>query len=210
MKMPAIVEASFVAGVAAANQMPPPALSEIAFAGRSNVGKSSLLNTLVARKNLVRTGSTPGTTRQLNLFHVKASDGLEVVLVDLPGYGFAKRAKQERAEWGKLIEGYLSTRVTLRAVVLLVDVRRGPEQEEKELVDYIERTQGRATRPKVPIIVVATKTDKMPLAQRKPAIVRIGADLGCRVIGFSAETGEGKDELWRALREHLVVAPPGE
>jgi GTP-binding protein len=210
MKMPAIVEASFVAGVAAANQMPPPALSEIAFAGRSNVGKSSLLNTLVARKNLVRTGSTPGTTRQLNLFHVKASDGLEVVLVDLPGYGFAKRAKQERAEWGKLIEGYLSTRVTLRAVVLLVDVRRGPEQEEKELVDYIERTQGRATRPKVPIIVVATKTDKMPLAQRKPAILRIGADLGCRVIGFSAETGEGKDELWRALRGLLVVAPPGE
>jgi GTP-binding protein len=210
MKMPAIVEASFVAGVAAANQMPPPALSEIAFAGRSNVGKSSLLNTLVARKNLVRTGSTPGTTRQLNLFHVKASDGLEVVLVDLPGYGFAKRAKQERAEWGKLIEGYLSTRVTLRAVVLLVDVRRGPEQEEKELVDYIERTQGRATRPEVPIIVVATKTDKMPLAQRKPALVRIGADLGCRVIGFSAETGEGKDELWRALRGHLVVAPPGE
>ncbi len=210
MKMPAIVEASFVAGVAAANQMPPPALSEIAFAGRSNVGKSSLLNTLVARKNLVRTGSTPGTTRQLNLFHVKASDGLEVVLVDLPGYGFAKRAKQERAEWGKLIEGYLSTRVTLRAVVLLVDVRRGPEQEEKELVDYIERTQGRATRPEVPIIVVATKTDKMPLAQRKPALVRIGVDLGCRVIGFSAETGEGKDELWRALRGHLVVAPPGE
>jgi GTP-binding protein len=207
MKVPAIVEASFVAGVAAANQMPPPALSEIAFAGRSNVGKSSLLNTLVARKNLVRTGSTPGTTRQLNLFHVKASDGLEVVLVDLPGYGFAKRGKQERAQWGTLIEGYLSTRVTLRAVVLLVDVRRGPEQEEKELIEYIESTQGKASRPEVPIIIVATKTDKMPFAQRKLAIARIGGDLGCRAIGFSAETGEGKDELWRVLRGHLVVAP---
>ncbi|MET0593977.1 MAG: ribosome biogenesis GTP-binding protein YihA/YsxC [Polyangiaceae bacterium] len=208
MKTPAIVDASFVAGVAASDQMPPPALSEIAFAGRSNVGKSSLLNTLVSRKNLVRTGSTPGTTRQLNLFHVKASDGLEVVLVDLPGYGFAKRGKQERAQWGTLIEGYLSTRVTLRAVVLLVDLRRGPEQEEKELVEFIGSTHRKASRPEVPIIIVATKADKMPLAQRKPALTRISADLGCRALGFSSETGEGRDELWRALRGHLVATPP--
>jgi GTP-binding protein len=207
MKTPAIVEASFVAGVAASDQMPPPALSEIAFAGRSNVGKSSLLNTLVSRKHLVRTGSTPGTTRQLNLFHIKAADGLEVVLVDLPGYGYARRGKQERAQWGTLIEGYLSTRVTLRAVVLLVDVRRGPEQEEKELVEYIQSTQGKASRPEVPIIVVATKTDKMPLAQRKPALARIVADLGCRALAFSAETGEGRDELWRVLRG-ILIAPP--
>jgi GTP-binding protein len=200
-----IVDASFVAGVAAADQMPPPALAEIAFAGRSNVGKSSLLNTLVERKHLVRTGSTPGTTRQLNLFHVKAADGLEVVLVDLPGYGFAKRAKQERSQWGTLIEGYLSTRVTLRAVVLIVDVRRGPESEEKELVDYIESTHRKASRPKVPIIIVATKTDKMPRAQRKPALSKISAGLGCRVLGFSSTTGEGRDELWQVLREHVVT-----
>ena len=200
-----IVDASFVAGVAAADQMPPPALAEIAFAGRSNVGKSSLLNALVERKHLVRTGSTPGTTRQLNLFHVKAADGLEVVLVDLPGYGFAKRGKQERSQWGTLIEGYLSTRVTLRAVVLLVDSRRGPESEEKELLEYIASTHRRAARPKVPIVVVATKTDKMPLAQRKPALDHIGADLGCRVLGFSSVTGEGRDELWRVLRGHLVT-----
>ncbi|HMI84536.1 MAG TPA: ribosome biogenesis GTP-binding protein YihA/YsxC [Polyangiaceae bacterium] len=203
-----IVEASFVAGVAEQDQLPPPALAEIAFAGRSNVGKSSLLNTLVGRKNLVRTGSTPGTTRQLNLFHVRAADGLEAVLVDLPGYGFAKRAKHEKSRWGALIEGYLSKRVTLRAVVLLVDVRRGPEHEEKELVTYVESTQGKASRPKVPIIMVATKIDKIPRAQRKPALARLAADAGCRVVGFSAETGEGKEELWGLLRGRLVMGTP--
>ncbi|HMJ54010.1 MAG TPA: ribosome biogenesis GTP-binding protein YihA/YsxC [Polyangiaceae bacterium] len=198
-----IVEASFVAGVAADDQLPAPALAEIAFAGRSNVGKSSLLNTLVGRKNLVRTGSTPGTTRQLNLFHVRAADGLETVLVDLPGYGFAKRAKQEKSRWGALIEGYLSKRVTLRALVLLVDVRRGPEREERDLVEYLESTHGKVARPKVPIVVVATKIDKIPRSQRKPALVGLRADLGCPVLGFSAETGEGKDELWAILRGHL-------
>jgi GTP-binding protein len=201
----AIVDAAFLAGVAAQDQLPPPALAEIAFAGRSNVGKSSLLNTLVGRRNLVRTGSTPGTTRQLNLFHVRAADGLEAVLVDLPGYGFAKRGKQEKSQWGALIEGYLSRRVTLRAVVLLVDVRRGTEREEKDLLEYIESTHGKAARPKVPIVVVATKIDKIPRAQRKPALARLGADLGCRILGFSSETGEGKDELWSVLRRHLTA-----
>jgi GTP-binding protein len=198
-----IVDATFVAGVAAPEQLPAPALAEIAFAGRSNVGKSSLLNSLMGRKNLVRTGSTPGTTRQLNLFHVRAADGLETVLVDLPGYGFAKRAKHEKSQWGALIESYLSRRVTLRAIVLLVDVRRGGEREEKELVEYVESTHSTVARPKVPIVIVATKVDKIPRAERKPALARISADLGCRVLGFSAETGEGKDELWDLLRGHL-------
>jgi GTP-binding protein len=121
----------------------------------------------------------------------------------LPGYGFAKRAKQEKSRWGALIEGYLSKRVTLRAVVLLVDVRRGIEREEKDLIAYVESTHGKAARPKVPIVIVATKVDKIPRAQRKPALARIGEGLGCRVLGFSAETGEGKDELWSILRGHL-------
>jgi GTP-binding protein len=203
----AIVDASFVAGVAASDQIPPPALAEVAFAGRSNVGKSSLLNTLVGRRNLVRTGATPGTTRQLNLFHVRAADGLEAVLVDLPGYGFAKRAKHEKSRWGALIEGYLSKRVTLRAVVLLVDIRRGGEREEKELVTYVQSTHARAARPEVPVIIVATKMDKIPRAQHKPTLARISADLGCRVLGFSSETGEGKDELWAVLRGHLIAKP---
>jgi GTP-binding protein len=201
----AIVDAGFVAGVASLEQLPPPALAEVAFAGRSNVGKSSLLNTLVGRKGLVRTGRDPGTTRQLNLFSARAADGLELVLVDLPGYGFAKRAKHEKKSWGALIEGYLEKRVSLRVVVLLVDVRRGPEEEEKELLEFLRAVErGPAARPAPRILVVATKVDKVAGSARKPAVQRVGRELGCRAYGFSSVTGEGKDELWRALRRAIV------
>jgi GTP-binding protein len=97
--------------------------------------------------------------------------------------------------------------VTLRAVVLLVDIRRGGEREEKELVTYVQSTHARAARPEVPVIIVATKMDKIPRAQHKPTLARISADLGCRVLGFSSETGEGKDELWAVLRGHLIAKP---
>src|SRR5262249_5586844 len=153
---------------------------------------------------LVRTGATPGTTRQLNLFRAKAADGLEIVLVDLPGYGFAKRAKHEKAGWGKLIEGYLSTRVTLKGVVILVDARRGAEDEERELIDYVRSGAPSAQRATPEIIVVATKLDKLPSARRRPAVEQIRRDLGCRAYGFSAETGEGKVELWGALRSAVT------
>jgi len=204
----AIVLAEFVAGVAAHDQLPAPALGEVAFAGRSNVGKSSLLGVMLERKGLVRTGSTPGTTRQLNLFHVKANDGLELTLVDLPGYGFAKRAKHEKSRWGALIEGYLSKRVTLRAVVLLIDVRRGVEQEERDLVEFLKSVQPLANRPAVDVIAVVTKIDKLAGARRKPAVEKIGRELGCRVYGFSAETGDGKEELWGAIRARVVGSSP--
>jgi GTP-binding protein len=204
----AIVDAGFVRGVTSLDQLPAPALAEVAFAGRSNVGKSSMLNALVGRKGLVRTGREPGTTRQLNLFSARSADGLEVLFVDLPGYGFAKRAKHEKKSWGPLIEGYLSKRVSLRALALLVDVRRGPEEEEKELIDFVRSAdapvQGRPARPPLRIVVVATKTDKLAGSARKPAVERIGRALGCRAYGFSATTGEGKDEIWRALRRAIV------
>ncbi len=207
-------------GVTSLDQLPAPALAEVAFAGRSNVGKSSLLNALVGRKGLVRIGSDPGTTRQLNLFSARSVDGLELVLVDLPGYGFARRAKHEKKSWGPLIEGYLSKRVSLRAVVLLVDVRRGPQEEEKELVQFVraadtpvkDRTVllvgaaggAPAARPPLRLLVVATKIDKLAGSAQKPAVERVGRELGCRAYGFSAMTGEGKDELWRALRKAIV------
>jgi GTP-binding protein len=201
----AIVDAAFVRGVASTDQLPPPALAEIAFAGRSNVGKSSLLNALLGRKGLVRTGRAPGTTRQLNVFSARAADGLELLLVDLPGYGFAKRGKQEKATWGPLIEGYLSKRVSLRAVVLLVDVRRGAEREEQELLEYM--ASARADRRPPEVIAVATKIDKLAGAAQKPAIQRIGRTLGLRAHGFSAHTGQGRDDLWRAIRKAIAGAP---
>src|SRR5579872_1051573 len=134
MKVPPeirVVEAKFVAGAVDAASLPPPTLIEIAFAGRSNVGKSSLLNATMQRRGLARTSRTPGCTRQLNVFEVRCADGLALRFVDLPGYGWARRSKAERSQWQEMIEGYLQARASLRAVVLLVDVRRGVEEEEE-------------------------------------------------------------------------------
>ena len=131
-----VVGASFIAGAGPGSSLPPPTQAEIAFAGRSNVGKSSLLNALVERRSLVRTSSTPGSTRQVNLFEARAADGAVFSLVDLPGYGFAKRSRSETATWAALIEGYIGARPTLAAVVLIVDVRRGLEDDDRELIAF--------------------------------------------------------------------------
>src|ERR1700744_2083949 len=119
-----VVNAEFTAAAKAELELPPPLQLEIAFVGRSNVGKSSLLNRLMNRRNLARTSSTPGCTRQINFFNVRPAAGMNVSLVDLPGYGYAKRSKDERKLWAELIERYLLERPTLRMVAVLVDVRR--------------------------------------------------------------------------------------
>lgn len=197
--LPRIVRAEHAFAATVQSSLPPPTLTEIAFAGRSNVGKSSLMNALMERRNLVRTGGTPGTTRQINFFLAKATDGLEAYLVDLPGYGYAKRSKAEKKAWGELIEGYLSSRPTLRAVVLLVDVRRGIEADDQQLIDFIS-AQPTRSRPPIPVVVVATKLDKLAASARKATVARIAASSKLRVIGFSAVTSEGKDQVWRTLR----------
>lgn len=201
-----IVDARFIAAVApgagplgAASELPPPTCGEIAFAGRSNVGKSSLINALVERKNLVRTSSTPGSTRQINVYETRAQDATVLHLVDLPGYGFTKRSKAETRSWRALIEGYLRSRVTLAAVVILVDARRGLEEEEHELARFVEEAREVSRRP-VEVVIVATKLDKIPLAGRKVALDAVRKDAKRRVIGFSSETREGREELWAALR----------
>jgi GTP-binding protein len=204
-----IVEASFVAGAGPGSSLPPPTQAEIAFAGRSNVGKSSLLNALVERRSLVRTSSTPGSTRQVNVFEARAADGAVFSLVDLPGYGFAKRSRAETATWAGLIEGYIGTRPTLSAVVLIVDVRRGLEDDDRELVAFIDAARPPSRRP-VTVLVVATKLDKLPRSSRKVALSRLEAAAGHKVYGFSAVTGEGREDLWRALRRAVLGAgaPP--
>jgi GTP-binding protein len=201
-----IVEASFVAGAGPGSSLPPPTQVEIAFAGRSNVGKSSLLNVMVERRSLVRTSATPGSTRQINLFEARAADGAVFSLVDLPGYGFAKRSRAETATWATLIEGYLGERPTLSAVVLIVDIRRGLEEDDRALIAFIDAARPPSRRP-VAVLVVATKLDKVPRSSRKVALARLQAEAGHKVFGFSATTGEGREDLWRALRR--AVLGPG-
>jgi GTP-binding protein len=194
-----IVAAEFVGGAGPGGTLPAPTAVEIAFAGRSNVGKSSLINALVERKSLVRTSSTPGSTRQINLFEARAADGMVMRLVDLPGYGFARRSKAETASWASLIEGYLATRVTLAAVTVIIDVRRGLEDDDRELIEFIDATKGAARRP-TSVIIVATKLDKISSSSRMTAIANLERTLARKMIGFSAVTMEGRVELWRALR----------
>jgi GTP-binding protein len=204
-----IVAADFLAGAAPGSFLPAPTHAEIAFAGRSNVGKSSLINTLVARRSLVRVSSTPGSTRQLNLYEARAADDTTLHLVDLPGYGFTRRSKAEKKQWGTLIEDYLSTRATLAAVVVIVDVRRGLEDDDRELITFIHAAQPPSRRP-VQVLVVATKLDKEPRSARKTALRRLEDRASHRVLGFSSVTGEGRVELWRALRRAALGEVPAE
>jgi GTP-binding protein len=197
-----VTDARFVAGVGEPGSYPDrahPAVGrapEIAFAGRSNVGKSSLINSLLRRRKLAHTSSTPGRTRQLNFYAVKTAGGA-VVFVDLPGYGYARVAKSERALWSPLVERYLEGRSRLRGVVLVVDIRRGVEAEERQLLEYL-RFHAR------PAVVAATKVDLL-VRRRRPAALRAIADAvdGAEVVCVSGNTREGCEEIWRRL-----LAPP--
>lgn len=188
---PKILDARYIGSGTTPDQLPGPALPEIAFAGRSNVGKSSLLNALVARKGLARVSKTPGHTNKINLFEIRTEAG-DVVFGDLPGYGFAARSKEQVKAWQPMIEGYLLKRGSLRALVLLVDVRRGVEEDDDELAEFWAQT-------KKPLVVVATKTDKLPKSQMKPALDKLRAATNARIIGFSSETDQGRAELWSAI-----------
>ena len=195
-----ILDARFAAQATALSQLPPPVSVEIAFAGRSNVGKSSLLNALMNRRNLARTSSTPGCTRGITFFEVKTRESL-VTLVDLPGYGYAQRSKSERVSWGHLIDGYLTERPGLLAVALLVDARRGIQEEDLGVLELLTKGQ-RTRRPPSPVIV-ATKLDKVPRGERQKVLNEIAPN-GLRAVGFSTELPETTAAVWRGLRAAIT------
>jgi GTP-binding protein len=178
---------------------PRPDLPELAFAGRSNVGKSSLLNALVGVPGLARTSNTPGRTRVVNWFRVEPPRGQPIAFVDLPGYGYAKVAKSERAAWQPLVEAYLARREVLRSVLVLIDARRGGEEEEAELLEYLAGAG-------VPAQVILTKADKLAKAKRKPAAAAVRRALGLArdPLLASVEEPDSLADLWRFLMRQAL------
>jgi GTP-binding protein len=181
---------------------PESSLPEVAFAGRSNVGKSSLLNTLVRRKSFARVSRTPGRTREINFFRINN----EFVLVDLPGYGYARISKERKAEWRPMIESYLRRTTQLRGIVLLLDIRRDPSDDDRAMLDFLAETE-------VPTIVALTKLDKLSKIAGQAQAAGIARSLHLepqQVIPFSAQTGEGRVELLEAIVELTGTIPQQE
>ena len=189
------VELAIVCGIT--SKLPETDKPEIAFAGKSNVGKSSLINALMNRKALARTSATPGKTQTINFYDING----EMYLVDLPGYGYAKVSEREKEQWGKLIERYLHTSKQLKAVFLLIDIRHEPSANDRQMYEWIV-AQG--YRP----IIIATKLDKMKRSQvqKQLKIVKEGLGLlpGTTVIPFSAETKQGREEIWKLIETEYV------
>lgn len=190
-----IKSAEFIKSAKAPSQYPGPSFPEVAFAGRSNVGKSTLINVLANRKKLAATSSTPGKTRLINFFLLNGSLGF----VDLPGYGFAKVPLETRKEWGPMVEDYLRNRSNLKLVVLLIDGRRTPSEGDLQLVDWLKAFGN-------DFLIVVTKADKLSRNEqnKQAAVIRKALGIEQRdLIFFSAKTGAGKDSVWREIRKRI-------
>lgn len=177
-------------------QYPTTNMPEIAFAGKSNVGKSSLINSMVYRKAIARTSQNPGKTRTINFYNVEN----QLYFVDLPGYGYAKAPKTEIAKWGKMIENYLLKRETLKAIILLIDIRHEPGENDRMMYDWLKHYN-------YDIIIVATKADKLKRSQLQKHISMLRKAFNLAkddiLIPFSSETKDGRDELWSTI-ENII------
>jgi GTP-binding protein len=194
--------ARFMAAATEAAHFPAPSLPEVAFLGRSNVGKSSVINTLIGDK-IARTSSTPGRTRSINFFEVRwpGKPRPEVIFADLPGYGYAKLSREISQEWPKFIEPYLNERATLALCVALVDVNVPPQDSDRQLLDFLNAS-GRD------FLLIATKSDRLSNNQLRNALKSLAeAYPAAPVIPFSAKTGTGRDEVWNKIRQCAADFP---
>lgn len=192
-----IKSAEFITSAVKPDQYPETVLPEIAFAGRSNVGKSSLINTLINRKNLVKTSQTPGKTRLINFFRIND----QFVFVDLPGYGYAKVSATERKQWGPMVEKYLNTRPGLKGLMILQDIRRMPGKEEHELVSFLNHLD-------IPFFYIFTKADKLSKNKQIKQVRSIRDELLLNdeeFICFSAKTRQGRDRTWQQIGRLLEL-----
>lgn len=191
-----VVKAEIITSAAKKEQYPQTNLKEVALAGRSNVGKSSFINTIINRRNLVRTSSKPGKTQTLNFYNI--NDVL--CFVDVPGYGYAKVPKAEKDKWASMMEEYFESREELGLVMLIVDLRHSPTQDDIKMYHYIKHFG-------IPIVVVATKADKVKKSMKQKNInqikIKMEMDLNDPIIAFSSETGEGKDQVWHYLTQYI-------
>jgi GTP-binding protein len=188
--------ADFITSATEPKGYPPPGPAEIAFAGRSNVGKSSLINSLIARKGLVKVSKTPGKTQLLNFFDLNKG---AMTFVDMPGYGFARAPLSVKRSWGKMVDTYLKKRETLKGVICLLDCRRTPNEDDRALMEWL-------VHGKTPFIIVITKIDKVAKTHRPREIKKVMASISDLVgevtpLLFSSHTGEGKRELWQVIEE---------
>ena len=186
----------FIASATDVSHFPVPSAPEVAFLGRSNVGKSSVINSLVGTK-LARTSSTPGRTRSINFYEIRwpGRPRPELIFADLPGYGYAKISREVSQEWPKFIEPYLNERSTLALCVALVDVNVPAQESDRQLLDFLSET-GRS------VLVVATKSDRLSNNQLNNVLRSLGEQYpSARLLPFSAKTGAGRDELWKQIRQ---------
>ncbi len=197
-----IRDAQFVKSAVKPDQYPEYAVPEIAFAGRSNVGKSSMINTLIQRKDLVKTSSRPGCTQLINFFLI--NDDLS--FVDLPGYGYAKVSKKIRAAWQPMVETYLSNRPNLLGLVLIIDIRRDPQEEERNLAQWLISHH-------MPFLVVLTKADKLSKTQQQKRAAAISSQMNrntSELILFSAKTRVGREIILDEIANLITWYEPGE